>query len=205
MDRKNFDNGKRNESTNAIDASTGPGMTTVNLVNPFREGLKTDRATAPCLLVIFGASGDLTSRKLLPAIYNLAQADLLPPSFSVVGFSRDSLDETKFRDKLRDAVATSGDVRVKDDAVLARLVDRTHYVGGDFHDPASYARLRTAIEQFDKQYATGGNVIFYIATPASLFGDIVEQLHEAGLAHTEEGGRFVRIIVEKPFGRDYAS
>ncbi|HYK53849.1 MAG TPA: glucose-6-phosphate dehydrogenase [Candidatus Eremiobacteraceae bacterium] len=179
--------------------------TTVDLVNPFREGLKTDRATAPCQLVIFGASGDLTSRKLLPAIYNLAQADLLPPSFSVIGFSRDSLDENKFRDRLKNAVATSGDVRVKDDAVLARLVERTHYVGGDFHDAASYARLKTAIEKFDKQYATGGNVIFYIATPASLFGDIVEQLHEAGLAGAEAGDRFVRIIMEKPFGRDLAS
>ncbi|HET9341522.1 MAG TPA: glucose-6-phosphate dehydrogenase [Candidatus Eremiobacteraceae bacterium] len=179
--------------------------TPADLVNPFREGLRTDRATAPCQLVIFGASGDLTNRKLLPAIYNLAQADLLPPSFSVIGFARDSLDEKSFRDKLRNAVATSGDVRVKDDAVLARLVERTHYVGGDFHDPASYDRLKAAIEKYGKEYATGGNLIFYIATPASLFGDIVEKLHDAGLAAADSADRFVRIIVEKPFGRDLAS
>ena len=179
--------------------------TSADLVNPFREGLKTDRATAPCQLVIFGASGDLTNRKLLPAIYNLAQADLLPPSFSVIGFSRDKMDEADFRQRLKTAVATSGDVRVRDDAVLARLVEQTHYVGGDFHDAAAYVKLKTAIGKFDTQYATGGNLIFYIATPASLFGDIVQRLHDAGLVSMDNGDRFVRIIVEKPFGRDLAS
>jgi len=179
--------------------------TASGLVNPFREGLRTDRATVPCQLVIFGASGDLTGRKLLPAIYNLAQAELLPPAFSVVGFARNTMSDDDFRGRLKHAVATSGDVRIRDDAVLARLAERTHYVAGDFHDPAAYGALKDALAGLDAEYATGGNLIFYIATPASLFGDIVEQLHTAGLAHTEEGGRFVRIIVEKPFGRDFAS
>ena len=178
---------------------------TAGLVNPFGIGLRTDRATAPCQLVIFGASGDLTTRKLLPAIYNLAQADLLPPAFSVVGFARNEMTDDAFRDRLSTAVATSGDVRQRDKAVLDRLAQRTHYVWGDFHDAAAYATLKKALDQYDAQHVTGGNRIFYIATPASLFGDIVEKLHGAGLAGAAEGGHFVRIIVEKPFGRDLAS
>ena len=178
---------------------------TTELTNPFREGLRTDRATAPCQLVIFGASGDLTNRKLLPAIYNLAQADLLPPAFSVLGFAREGMNDDDFRGRLEKAVATSGDVRVRDKQVLARLSERTHYVRGDFHDAAAYVSLKSALEKYDKEFNTGGNVIFYIATPASLFGDIVAKLHDAGLATPDVDGRFVRIIVEKPFGRDLAS
>ena len=175
------------------------------LVNPFRENIRTDRATAPCQLVIFGASGDLTNRKLLPAIYNLAQADLLPPAFCVVGFAREAIDDDAFRGRLKNAVATSGDVRVRDDAVLGRLAERTHYVRGDFHDANAYASLRSALQKYDAAYNTGGNIIFYIATPASLFGEIVAKLHDADLVSTNSGSRFIRIIVEKPFGRDLTS
>jgi glucose-6-phosphate 1-dehydrogenase len=175
------------------------------LVNPFREGLRTDRATAPCQLVIFGASGDLTNRKLLPAIYNLAQADLLPPAFSVVGFAREAMSDDDFRGRLKKAVETSGDVRVRDDAVLGRLAERTHYVRGDFHDASAYGLLKTELAKLDAEHNTGGNLMFYIATPASLFGDIVQKLHDADLAKTDSGDRFIRIIVEKPFGRDLAS
>ena len=176
-----------------------------DLVNPFKEGLRTDRATAPCLLVIFGASGDLTNRKLLPAIYNLAQSDLLPPSFGVVGFAREGMSEDDFRGRLKKAVASSSDVRVQDDTVLERLAARTHYVRGDFHDATAYGALKSKLAELDAKYNTGGNLIFYVATPASLFGDIVEKLHGADLAKASEGERFVRIIVEKPFGRDLAS
>src|SRR5579863_5123089 len=145
-------------------------MATTEIVNPFSAGLRAARATAPCQLIIFGASGDLTTRKLLPAIYDLAQADLLPPSFNVVGFARNPMCDADFRDRLRQAVATSGDVRVRDDAILERLAERTHYVAGDFHDAAAYGRLKTALDGFDRQFNTGGNRIFYVATPASLFG-----------------------------------
>ena len=175
------------------------------IANPFKEGLRTDRATAPCQLVIFGASGDLTNRKLLPAIYNLAQADLLPPAFTVVGFAREGMSEDDFRGCLRKAVETSGDVRQRDDKVLATLAERTHYVRGDFHDAAAYGELKRRLSELDSKYNTGGNLIFYIATPASLFGEIVEKLHGADLAKADADGHFVRIIVEKPFGRDLAS
>src|SRR5580700_5366725 len=175
-------------------------MATTELVNPFSQGLRTPRATAPCQLIIFGASGDLTNRKLLPAIYNLAQSDLLPPSFNMVGFARNPMKEDDFRSCLRKAVATSGDVRVRDDAVLEELAARTNYVPGDFHDPAAYDRLKTALDDYDARFKTGGNRIFYIATPASLFADIVERLHGAGLTNPDAADRFMRIVVEKPFG-----
>jgi glucose-6-phosphate 1-dehydrogenase len=177
--------------------------------NPFAQGVTQDRATQPAQLVIFGATGDLTKRKLLPAVYNLAQAQLLPPGFCMVGFSRDdSCNDEVFRQRLNDSVTTSGDVRVQDAAVLADLSARTYYRSGDFHDPACYKQLKSELASLDAKYGTAGNRIFYIATPASLFGDIVQQLHDAGMieaADSSANRAFTRIIVEKPFGRDLAS
>lgn len=178
---------------------------TATLANPFAGGVDQDRATQPAQLVIFGATGDLTKRKLLPAVYNLAQAQLLPPGFCMVGFSRDdSCDDNDFRKRLSEAVNTSGDVRVRSHGILADLSQRTYYRSGDFHDPDAYTKLKAELEQLDPKYGTAGNRIFYIATPASLFGDIVQQLHNAGMIETGSD-RFTRIIVEKPFGRDLAS
>jgi len=181
-------------------------MATAQLVNPFREGLREDRATVPVHLVIFGAGGDLTTRKLLPAIYNLAQAQLLPPGFCVTGFARTEMSDADFQKSLKDAVATSGDVRERKADVLKDLADRAHYVTGDFKDKAAYQTLKAKLKEYDETYGTSGNRIFYIATPASLFGTIVQNLHEAGMTTAQNGAQhFVRIIVEKPFGRDLAS
>ncbi|HXW50501.1 MAG TPA: glucose-6-phosphate dehydrogenase [Candidatus Acidoferrales bacterium] len=179
--------------------------TTAPLQNPFREGLALEGATQPVQLVIFGASGDLTQRKLLPAIYNLWQAKLAPPAFSVLGFARQQMSDDDFRKVLADAVASSGEVRVRDAAALQALSDRVHYLSGDFHDPAAFGQLRGAMERYDKQYATNGNRIFYTATPASLYGDIAANLHGAGLIKPDNPQTFVRMVVEKPFGRDLAS
>ncbi|HKW45195.1 MAG TPA: glucose-6-phosphate dehydrogenase, partial [Candidatus Eremiobacteraceae bacterium] len=181
-------------------------MATAQLVNPFREGMHEDRATSPVQLVIFGAGGDLTKRKLLPAIYNLAEAQLLPPGFCVTGFARNSMSDDDFRKSLKTAVATSSDVRDRKADVLDDLADRTHYVTGDFKDKAAYQTLKARLAEFDTRYGTAGNRIFYIATPASLFGGIVQNLHDAGMTQTQDAAQqFVRIIVEKPFGRDLAS
>src|SRR5215469_727356 len=181
-------------------------MAATQLVNPFREGLREDRATRPVQLVIFGASGDLTSRKLLPALYNLAQADLLPENFCVVGFARSEMADDQFRDELRTSVANSGEVRVRDERVLDELAKRCYYVSGTFDDAAAFKRLAQVLDENDKRYNTAGNRIFYISTPASLFGIIVEQLHNAGLTGADDKpSESVRIIVEKPFGRDLAS
>ena len=181
-------------------------MATTTTPNPFALGVDQDRATQPAQLVIFGATGDLTKRKLLPAVYNLAQAQLLPPGFCMVGFARDgTCVDDDFRKRLSDAVATSGDVRVKSADVLKDLSSRTHYRAGDFHDPKAYVALKAELEKLDGTYGTAGNRIFYIATPASLFGDIVQQLHDAGMIESGADRPFTRIIVEKPFGRDLAS
>jgi len=180
-------------------------MATAELVNPFREGLRLEGATHPCQLIIFGASGDLTKRKLLPAIYNLAQAALLPSSFAVIGFARAQMSDQQFRDLLREAVAASDEVRVRDEAILSNLAERFYYVSGDFHEPASFKTLKTHVEELDQRYGTGGNRIFYTATPASLYGSIAQQLHDCGLTPAAQANSFVRIIVEKPFGRDLAS
>ncbi|MDQ2817764.1 MAG: glucose-6-phosphate dehydrogenase [Candidatus Eremiobacteraeota bacterium] len=181
-------------------------MAVSSLVNPFREGLREDRATEPCQLVIFGASGDLTHRKLLPAIYNLAQARLLPSAFAVTGFARPPMDDAAFRALLTKSVGESSEIRRRDDGTLLHLAEQFQYVTGDFHDAQAYVALKAAVERADAEHGTGGNRIFYIATPASLYGAIVKRLHAAGLDKPGSPlGRFVRIIVEKPFGHDLAS
>jgi len=182
-------------------------MAATELVNPFREGLTGERATMPCQLVIFGAAGDLTRRKLLPAIYNLVQAELAPSNFAVVGFARNPMTDDQFRAELRSSVAESSEVRDRDERTLDKLAEATSYVTGDFNDEPAFAKLRAALERNDGTFGTGGNRIFYIATPASLYGLIVRQLHDAGLIAPQDGaaGGVVRVIVEKPFGRDVAS
>jgi glucose-6-phosphate 1-dehydrogenase len=180
-------------------------MATATVQNPFREGLREDRATRPVQLVIFGASGDLTCRKLLPAIYNLAQAELLPENFCVVGFARSPMTDEEFREQLRSSVAGSSEIRVRDEDVLEKLAARCRYVTGTFDDASAFKRLGGVLTEDDLKYGTAGNRIFYISTPASLFGIIVEQLHEAGLTGAGGSSDSVRIIVEKPFGRDLAS
>ncbi len=175
------------------------------LVNPFREGLQLESATQPVQLVIFGASGDLTQRKLLPAIYNLVQAHLAPQAFNVVGFARQPMSDDDFRKVLTNSVAQSSEIRVRDADLLAQLCERVNYVAGDFHDAAAYVNLKTQLDALDKRFATNGNRIFYIATPASLYGDITQKLHDSGLIKPSTADSFVRMIVEKPFGRDLAS
>ena len=174
-------------------------------LNPFREGLQLENATLPVQLVIFGASGDLTRRKLLPAIYNLVQASLAPQAFSVMGFARNPMSDDQFRATIADSVNASSEVRVNDAEVLRGLCQRAFYQPGDFHTPGDYATLKTRLDQLDAQFSTAGNRIFYIATPASLYGDITAKLADSGLIRPGRPDSFVRMIVEKPFGRDLAS
>ena len=180
-------------------------MAVAQAVNPFREGLHLEGATQPVQLIIFGASGDLTKRKLLPAVYNLVQASLAPQAFSVVGFARNTMSGEDFRQELQTAVSESDEVRVRDAGVLQKLCERLDYVSGDFHDPAAYTKLCARVNELDKQFGTSGNRIFYTATPASLYGDIAAKLADSGLIKPANPDSFVRMIVEKPFGRDLQS
>jgi glucose-6-phosphate 1-dehydrogenase len=172
--------------------------------NPFRAGLATERAPAPCAFVIFGASGDLTRRKLIPALYNLAVSRLLPPGMSIVGFALTDIGDEQFRSSMHDAVAEFSRRKPIDEAVWADFASRLHYVAGKFEDPANFTRLREKLEQIDRTSGTRGNRIYYLAIPPSVFRPVNDNLAAAGLV-SEEHGNFARIIVEKPFGRDLAS
>src|SRR5947209_11166126 len=125
--------------------------------NPFRAGLETERTAPPGVFVIFGASGDLTRRKLLPALYNLAVSRLLPPGMSIVGFALTEIGEDEFRRNMRDAVAEFSRRKPIDEAVWDDFASRLHYVCGKFEDPANFVRLREKLEQIDRTNGTGGN------------------------------------------------
>jgi len=160
-----------------------------------------EKTSDPCVLVIFGAAGDLTMRLLLPSLYNLRAAGLLPEDFAIVGVARaDKSDET-FRDELRESLARFvKDAAEKDSKWLA---ERMYYVRGDFDDAKTYAAVGAKLKEIDRTHQTAGNALFYLAVPPSMFGPVVKALGEANLAGEEQGWR--RVIVEKPFGHDLPS
>jgi glucose-6-phosphate 1-dehydrogenase len=181
--------------------------------NPLRQGTQLERTAEPCTMVIFGATGDLTRRKLMPALYNLALERLLPHGFSVIGFSRpditgsDSHDPlAAFRDRFKSSVNAFSRRRPIEPAVWQAFADDTDWVPGEFTKPADYQALRRKLEEVDRAHGAGGNRIFYLATPPSFYPEIVRQLGAAGLVTPQDRGHaWTRIIVEKPFGRDLAS
>jgi glucose-6-phosphate 1-dehydrogenase len=162
-----------------------------------------ERPAEPCIMTIFGASGDLTKRKLIPALYNLALERLLPDKFAVVGVARSALSTEEFRKLIAKEAKelVSGTV---DPAVWARLEQRLHYLNGDYHDSQTYRRLRALLSQVEKDFDSAGDYLYYLATPPDLFCPIAQQLGLAGLAR-EEDGLWRRLIVEKPFGHDVES
>jgi len=162
-----------------------------------------DQRAGPCALVIFGASGDLTKRKLIPALYNLSRHRLLSGEFAVIGFARRPGTTESFRKTMRADVERFCDCSV-DPGFWDWIESRLHYVSGDASDPESIGRLQTQLAELDRDHGTRGNALFYLATPPQQFGPIVRALESSGLAR-EEGERWRRVIVEKPFGRDLAS
>jgi glucose-6-phosphate 1-dehydrogenase len=170
-------------------------------VNPLREGLLIERTPEPLAMVIFGASGDLTRRKLIPALYNLALERLLPPGFSVVGFARQEMDTHIFRARMREAVNEFSRRRPVDDAVWESFAQGLTYVRGDFTDEGAFGRLGAHLDQLDETRGTLGNRMFYLATPPDLYDDIIDNIGLHGLKGERERA-WQRVIVEKPFGRD---
>ena len=156
----------------------------------------------PCAIVMFGASGDLAQRKLLPALFDLARHGCLAPRFRLLGFARSPLSDDDFRDKAADAMKkTSGgsDDHAKD------FLKNIHYFQGDYDDPDSFEKLSDRLEELDRSGNLGGNRLFYLATPPEVYPHVIEHLGNAGLARSKSDKSWVRIIVEKPFGRDLAS
>lgn len=156
----------------------------------------------PCVMVIFGASGDLTKRLLMPALYNLACDGLLPDQFALVGCAREPYSSDTFRAKM------SSDLRVFctrdafDVDVWEHLSQRLFYMPVNVDDPTSFWRLRDFVKQLDGRCPTSGNLLFYLATPPAVFGPIATQLAQTGF---REGNGWRRLIIEKPFGHDIHS
>jgi glucose-6-phosphate 1-dehydrogenase len=156
----------------------------------------------PCIMVIFGASGDLTKRKLIPALYNLAKDNLLSKEFALVGVARNELTSEQFRDMISKEIGEYATTKVDPD-LWHWFARRIYYMAGDFDDPSAYNKLRDLLAQIDKEHGTRGNYFYYLATAPSFFSPIVKQLGAAGMVSEEKGWR--RVIIEKPFGRSYDS
>jgi glucose-6-phosphate 1-dehydrogenase len=156
----------------------------------------------PCLMVIFGASGDLTKRLLMPALYNLHCDGLLPKEFAIIGIAMDELTTDSFRERMSVDIPKFNTRKTFDPAAWEFLRTRLYYTPGKFGDEPAYGRLHELVTKLDAQYQTRGNILFYLATPPSVFGLISSNLEKTGF---KAGPGWKRIIVEKPFGHDLPS
>ncbi|CAN5548525.1 glucose-6-phosphate dehydrogenase [soil metagenome] len=181
-----------------------PAAGVAEVPNPLREGLRLERVPEPSTVVIFGATGDLTQRKILPAIYNLRRAGLLPAESAVLGFARRPLRDDDFRSQMRQAVDDHSRIPLEN-ALWSDFGEAIGYQQGDFGDPRTYGALAERLEQIDATRGTRGNRLFYLATPPSAYPEIIENLGRAGLHREGRGNGWSRIVVEKPFGFDLKS
>jgi glucose-6-phosphate 1-dehydrogenase len=172
--------------------------------NPLTAGLSQTLIPQPCSLVIFGGAGDLSGRKLLPAVYNLALDGVLPANFAVVGFSKNEMDDEGFRAFARQGIERFSR-RPIDEAHWAEYSRLLFYVPGSFNDPQAYVELRRRLEKIEGELGIPGNRVFYLSIPPSLISTCVDQLKAAGFVANPQEGPISRIIVEKPVGRDLAS
>ncbi len=171
--------------------------------NPLREGLISRPKPQPCTVVIFGASGDLTYRKLIPALYNLAADGDLPTGLTVVGFARREKTDDQFRKELEEAAKKYSRQTVKDE-LWKHFADSVFYHRSEFADDEGYKSLVEKLNKIDKERGTQGNRLFYLSVAPSEFEGILEKLYSFGLNKSPEGG-WARVIVEKPFGTDLPS
>ena len=169
-------------------------------VNPLREGLTTRAVPQPCTVVIFGATGDLTHRKLVPALYNLAADGELPPAVTVVGFARREKSDDEFRRELEEAARKFSRQTIRDE-IWATFSQAIYYHQSEFGDEAGYKKLAERVDKIDNERGTRGNRLFYFAAAPDQFETILKNLKDAGLNKTREGS-WARVIIEKPFGTD---
>lgn len=196
-------------------------LNTAVVENPLREGLRMERTPDPCIMVIFGATGDLAHRKLLPALYNLSVERRLPGNFTVVGFARRPLSDEVFREQIKESVEQySRNKPSQFPAVWRSFAEGLFYVQSDFDNPDGYKALGSRLADLDKQRGTMGNRLYYLSTPPEFYATIAAQLGAAGLANVRPSGgngngatqsapatdiAWKRIVIEKPFGHDLAS
>ena len=156
-----------------------------------------------CVLTIFGASGDLTKRKLIPALYNLALEKRLPQRFAVVGYARSEMTDEEFRDKMRAAVKEFPRTGLQDEQVWQEFAKTLYYVRGDYDADSGYERLKQFIENFDHGSRVLPARVFYLAIPPEQYGGVIERIAAAGLAPKDHGSEpRARVVIEKPFGTD---
>lgn len=170
--------------------------------NPLRnpQDRRLPRIAGPCVLVIFGVTGDLSRKKLMPAVYDLANRGLLPPGFALVGFARRDWANQDFAQQVHDAVKENARTEFREE-VWEQLLEGIRFVSGSFDDDAAFARLGETIRELDETRGTGGNHAFYLSIPPSGFETVMTMLRKHGLT---EGGEdnWNRVVIEKPFGHD---
>ena len=170
---------------------------------PAVTGQRVGRPGDPCVMVIFGAAGDLTRRKLIPALFNLAKQDLLSREFAVVGVARNAMATEEFRKKMSEDIKQFA-VGSFEPELWEWFERRLYYVTGEFNDKKTFTQLNDLLAKLDTDHSTHGNYFYYLATAPDFFGPIVENLAAVGLM-TEENHHWRRVIIEKPFGRDLES
>jgi glucose-6-phosphate 1-dehydrogenase len=170
--------------------------------NPFQDPLRFERRVPPCAIVIFGANGDLTKRKLLPALYRLAYERRIPQNFAMVGNSRSPMSDQDFRQKMKESVQKFIENSPFDESVWESFEQTLYYVSGDLKDAKCYQDIQKKLAEAEQQNQTGGNVLFYLSTQPSYYTIVIEQLGKQGM---NRGQGWRRIVIEKPFGHDLAS
>lgn len=177
------------------------------MTNPLEDLSRPKKTVEPCLLVIFGATGDLTGRKLLPALYNLSLDGQMPGHFACIGFARRPKTNEMFRQEMLEAVNKFSRNRPVDPEIWHSFNNQLFYHQSEFDNDEGYESLRNLMEHLDKQFGTKGNRLFYLSTQPSYFPMIIEKLSKHGLIHKANNGqdKWSRVIIEKPFGHDLKS
>src|SRR5260221_11971360 len=179
-------------------------MAVTTTLRPVEHSGKDKRVPEPCILVVFGASGDLTKRKLLPALFHLRQAGLLSEEFAVVGVARRDLSEP-FVPDMKNGIFKGGGV-AETDPRLDSFLDRVKYFQTNFDDDDGFERLKHYLAELDEELGTRGNRLFYLAGAPEYFADIIARLGAHGMVQSgEEAHNWVRVVIEKPFGTDRES
>ncbi|HTB13234.1 MAG TPA: glucose-6-phosphate dehydrogenase [Bryobacteraceae bacterium] len=167
--------------------------------NPFADPLRFDRRVPDCVIVIFGANGDLTKRKLLPALYRLAYERRLPDSFAIIGNSRTAMTDEVFREKMHESVKEFLEDSPFDEDLWNSFARNIFYIAGDLNDPQLYAEIKKKLDELNRP-----NVLYYLSTQPSYYGPVVEAIGAAGMGRSTEKG-WHRVVIEKPFGHDLES
>jgi len=179
-------------------------QTAENVVeNPLRAGMRLERTAEPCAVVIFGASGDLAKRKLIPALYRLVQERLLPAEFAIIGLGRTAMTDDEYRDRMKASVLEFSESKQIDEEVWQSFAQGMKFLPSNIENAECYQALAKMLEEVERERGTQGNRLFYLSVAPEFYAEAVRQLGAAGLTKSEKG--WVRVIIEKPFGTDLES